>query len=381
MGYINQPWIGSDDVEMAAGRLRKMKKVLQDGGIVHVRGSMEGVSRYASIIQGPGEHEKTSIDGSVLAVSADMTTIMEGELHLDPLAAAIEKFHKLFVSRTGFVHEDIPTVFAFQFPSGAVSRRSSEASTNTKSDKPVSPLSHPGSSSGIKTFAPLADSPPSVQSRSIWSWISAPLRWFGWNFTRWSIIEDARHAPVIILLGKAWSWSLAVPYVQIPLGILTALWSIQALNVTWAGIWTNALTVVGRAAVWVFNIMDEFFDHSVYFRVIVGVVGFYLLIMCTVAVFLAVGRGFMWILKRLRFAWKLDVLSPTFACSPRGLKQSTLPTDCFDVIEPSLPPIHTSATPPPSELLTSSSSDVVDRLAGGLERRMSGETAGSLSAE
>ena len=82
-----------------------------------VRGSFGIVFRYANAIQGPDEHAKTTVDGALLSVSVDMSTIVDGELHLDPLASAIERHKKLFASRADFAHDVFPTVSAYQFPS------------------------------------------------------------------------------------------------------------------------------------------------------------------------------------------------------------------------------------------------------------------------
>ena len=110
-----QPWIGGEDVEMTAVSLRKAKRILNEGGIAYVRGSLGGIRRYASAKQGPEERERTSTEGAALSVAVDMSTIIDGELHLDPLAS-VEYRKKLFVTRSCLVRDEFPTVFAFQVP-------------------------------------------------------------------------------------------------------------------------------------------------------------------------------------------------------------------------------------------------------------------------
>ena len=138
---IQKPWIGDENVEMAALALRKFKKVLLNGGVVYVRGSLAGVTRYASVAQGPEDHEKTSADGCVLSVGIDLATIIEGGLRLGPLASRIEDMQKLFASRPGMRHEDLPTVFAFQFPTSSSLRpmSSSDSLPSDIIDSAVSP--------------------------------------------------------------------------------------------------------------------------------------------------------------------------------------------------------------------------------------------------
>ena len=143
------------------------------------------------------------------------------------------------------------------------------------------------------------------------------MTWFGGNYSWWQFLTDARHTPAVLALGKMWSWSLAVPYVQIPLGIITALWLIQVLNVTWSGIWANVFGVPGGAAHWIFTIVDDFFDHSVYFRIAFLAVGFYLLLVCVGAISLTTCRWLLWCVNRLCNAWSfkppVPLIPPPFS--------------------------------------------------------------------
>ena len=326
--HIQQPWIGGGDIEMTAVALRKVKRVLLDGGVVYLRGSLGGVERYASVIQGPGEHEKTSIEGTVLSVSIDLATIIEGELQLGPLASAIERSRKLFVSRAGLVHEEFPTVFAFQFPSPPLLRRagSSDSLPSGVIDSPAASVTHP--------------SPAATPVLTFWMKLLAPLYWLR-NYTWWGFVHDARHTPAVILIGKAWAWTWAIPYVQIPLGVLTSLWSIQVLNVTWSAVWSGVIIVAGGAATWIFTIVDDFFDHSVYFRLVCVIAGLYLFMMCAGAVGLTLVRGLMWSIKRLRRAWSFD--SPIQSVARDGPVVVPVVTKVVDggvsVIESQLPPL------------------------------------------
>ena len=96
--------------------LRKERKHLGDGGRLFVRTIMSGSTRYSVVKQGPGENERTTSSGAVFSVSVDLSTILPGELDLDPFASALEFHKRMFVSRTGASREVIPTVLVFQFP-------------------------------------------------------------------------------------------------------------------------------------------------------------------------------------------------------------------------------------------------------------------------
>ena len=195
-------------MEMAAADLRKVKRVLTEGGAIYVRGSLGDIARYDSIAQWPGEHERTSPEGTVLSVSIDSSSIIPGGMHLDPLASSIERYQKLFLSRTGYVHGKYHTVFAFQFP------LSSAGKSPSSLGQP-----QPDLSLGGRSVMPAQIEQSSAPSTSVsdWTWIASPIKWWHWDMSWCGFWQDARRTPVIFLLGKVWARSWDVPYVQFPL--------------------------------------------------------------------------------------------------------------------------------------------------------------------
>ena len=89
-----------------------------------------------------------------------------------------------------------------------------------------------------------------------------------WNFELPLFFYDARHTPVILALCKLWSWAWTCPVLQTPLGLITSLWLISVLNITWESVWNNTSTFVAEVAYWGFRILDDFFGQSQFSRVI-----------------------------------------------------------------------------------------------------------------
>ena len=181
---------------MSAMAMRKVNRVLTEGGTMYVRGSMGDIKRYASIAQGPGERERTSPEGTVLSASIDSSSIIPGELHLDPLASAIERHQKLFVSRTGYVHGTYHNVFSFQFPMSSPGKSASSID-QPQSDRPL------GGTSTVP--AQLEQSPDPSTSVYDWSWIVSSIKWWSWYMSWWDLLQDARRTPVILFWGECGS--------------------------------------------------------------------------------------------------------------------------------------------------------------------------------
>ena len=299
--YIGSSWIGDPDVEMTAPLLRKAKKLLTEGGAVHVRGSIDSIKRYATILQGPSEHEKTTAEGAVLSATIDPSTILPGELHLDPFASRIDRYKKLFVSRTGFVHEKFPTAFAFQFAQSRSSRASSVVDSISSA-----------ASDGVSVSANLSQPTVVVDNvpPSTWSWALSVLKRWSNGFTWFGFLRDARHTPVIIVLGNMWKWAWAVPYVQLPLGVVTALWLLSVCNVTWNDLWTGAGAVIVNTVMWIFTLADEFFDHSSYFRGFCFVVLLYAGSMLVGAASIGLWNCIRWSVKKLCSFWTFLPIEP-----------------------------------------------------------------------
>ena len=97
-----------------------------------------------------------------------------------------------------------------------------------------------------------------------------------WNFEWPLFFYDARRAPVILALGKLWSCDWTCPFVQIPLGLITRLWLISVLNITWESVWNNTSTFATEVAYWGFRILDDIFGQSQFSRAIFFVVVLYL---------------------------------------------------------------------------------------------------------
>ena len=156
------------------------------------------------------------------------------------------------------MRETYPTVFAFQPPQAWSGKSSSSI------ERPQSDFALGGPS--LVAHSPEQSSAPST-SVSTWAWIVSSTKWWSQNMPRWGLLQDARRTPVIFLLGKFRTRSLAVPYVQFPLGCVTALWLIRALNVTWSAVWSGASSAIISTSSWTFHLFGDFFDHSVYFRI------------------------------------------------------------------------------------------------------------------
>ena len=158
-----------------------------------MRGSIGGIKRYASIAQGPEEHGVTSTEGTALSASIDSSSIFLGELQMGPLASAIERRRKLFVSLPVLAHGAYPTAFAFQFPQSQVSRSPSQ----------IEP-SQSDSSLGDSSASPATGwlSAPLSTSISTRSWVLSTFKWWNWDFTWWDFMRDAQHTPAITVMGK-----------------------------------------------------------------------------------------------------------------------------------------------------------------------------------
>ena len=174
-------------------------------------------------------------------------------------------------------------------------------------------------------FTPSIDSSPSGslardQGVSFWRhWLSAPLLWIPWNYTWWAFLNDARHGPAIIMLGHAWTWSWAIPYIQFPLGFATGLWLIKVLNVTWSSMWASVGYLVGGAATCLFTALGDFSDQSVYFRLFCIVIGLYVMLMFVGACGLTLFRGILRSIQRMCKAWPFEaptLSSPSHASVP-----------------------------------------------------------------
>ena len=91
-----------------------------------------------------------------------------------------------------------------------------------------------------------------------WIWDSSGV--MIWNIKWTSFLYDARRTPMILAIGKIWSW--AFPIVEIPLWLFAGLRLIRVLNITWGSVWKSSTALVAELACRAFKIMDDFLDHS-----------------------------------------------------------------------------------------------------------------------
>ena len=76
---------------------------------------------------------------------------------------------------------------------------------------------------------------------------------YGW-------IEDALHAPVLILLGEGWAFAIANPGLQIPMILITTVRIIRAFNITFSPIVNVTLDSVITLGRWAASAADDFFE-------------------------------------------------------------------------------------------------------------------------
>ena len=284
-GYLQNPWIGLDS-EVTVYTLRKVRNHLNDGGKLYIRTIMSDVTRYSVVLQGPFEHEKQPL----LALSFLWKWIYLPFYLVNWVWILLQLRFKIIrgFSLVGLVHSAMFSQL-FWGPSSL--------SLMQLCHPPpgwvllfllqcfVPPVVLPRSE---VTSLPSSSISPRDASRDVgfFNWtnaVSAPFYWLWnvidlrfWNY-EWSLFfYDARHTPVILALGKLWSWSRTCPFVHIPLGLVAGLWLIIVLNITCESVWISTSTVISEVGCWVFRILDEFFWRSQVFRVLFFVISLYL---------------------------------------------------------------------------------------------------------
>ena len=134
-------------------------------------------------------------------------------------------------------------------------------------------------------------------------------------YRRWSrnlsvtaFLRNARHKPAILVLGKLRSWSWRCPYLQIPLGMITSVWLLRALNITWWPLWTYARSMDASGAWLVFSLLRDFLDNSTTFRIICAFLRLYIIVLCIGGIGFSFPKAARWSLRRLFKNW-------SFACA------------------------------------------------------------------
>ena len=219
---------------------------------MYVRGPIQEVQRDATLAQCPDEHERPTADGALLSVAIDLASILPGELSLDLMASAVEHRKKLFVIRAGIVRGCLPTVRSFQFPI-----LDDGDTTSVRSVGSFSPPMHPPMPNLSDVSAkPLADVPTpalSIFAVAPLSSVSDLIRLWSRNVSLITFIHNARHTPVILVLGKLWSWPWRCQYLNIPLGLIADVWLFHALNIAWWSIWSNVRSMASGGVWMVFR--------------------------------------------------------------------------------------------------------------------------------
>ena len=310
--YILDPWIG-DELEMSVYSLRKARKHLGGGCRLFVRTSLRGVTRYAVVEQGLGEHDRTTPVGAVMSVSADLSTILPGELHLDPFASSLDFHKRMFISRTCVFRDVSPTVLAFQFPPSfhLPEGDASQVSEIPQQDSPLVSsqvfVSSPSGANAHPSALPVDSVPSALNVPSpftLFYWPGVILPPFHWmvnlaqthilNRNWYDTLYDTRHTPAVLAFGKAWSLDWSFPYLSLPLSLVAGLWLIKVLNITLGSLWTSISSVVIEAGIWVFETFDNFFGRSIFFHVGLMICLFYLLVMLVGGLVYGTYNAFSW---------------------------------------------------------------------------------------
>ena len=97
---------------------------------------------------------------------------------------------------------------------------------------------------------------------------------------------------MILALGKTWSWVRACPLVHLPLGLFTGLWLIRVLNTPWGSVRNGSAALAIELAWRPFRILDDFFDRSKVFHIVLAFLILYLTSMCLGESFLVSLRRF-----------------------------------------------------------------------------------------
>ena len=285
VSMLTKDWAG-DGIEMTAPVLRRIKAHLEKGEDIRIRAAVDGVTRYARVSQGKEDHERTGPEGAILSVVvADSVT--EEEKKMNPLIQLVQQHESIFVSRTGSVHSSLPTVTAVLLidPDGGKNDLMLPQPEDISSLSTPADIAVPQSVVAINSST-VDNKPLEVDSSLSSRWI---LVWKDWAAWLYSWVEDARHAPVLVVLGKGLIATASNPLLHIPMVLISGIWLIQALNLTFSSIVTvtmDSAVVVGK---WLVLAIDDFFEGHPIARFIMVVVGLYLGMVLTSAVCYFIG--------------------------------------------------------------------------------------------
>ena len=98
-------------------------------------------------------------------------------------------------------------------------------------------------------------------------WENSPSRLYRW-------IEDARHAPALIILGKGRTFDCDNPILQIPMTLISAVWIIQAFNITLSSLMKVTFGASFSTVRRVMLDFDDFFRRRPYSAVPLGSRGY-----------------------------------------------------------------------------------------------------------
>ena len=259
----NRDWIGgAGGIEMTANALRRVKIHLEKGEDIRIRSIIDGVTRFARVSQGKEDHGRTGPDGLILSVVRSKT-VTEEERVLNPLIQLIDLHGAVFVSRSGAFHDSLPTAQAIFL-------------MDSSGDQNDLMLPQPDAELSVSP-PPVIHQPIVLEEKSMdsylpsFNWTSLKLSWQSWAFWLYGWIEDARHAPVLILLGKGWTIAISNPILQIPMILISVGWAIQALNLTFSGLVKVTMESAGAVLKWIAVVVDDFFEGSPLARIVMGI--------------------------------------------------------------------------------------------------------------
>ena len=193
----------------------------------------------------------TGTDGWILSVIVS-GTVSDDEWILNPLIQLAHPRKKIFVIRSGVARDSLPTVSVVFLivAEGSLSDlmipRSGEPRL-ADAENPVRPLE------SVEFGAVSFYTPP-------FNWVLALAYWENWAQWSYGWIEDARHAPVLILLGKGWAFAIANPGLEIPMILITTVWIIRAFNIAFSPITNVTLDSAITLGRWAAPAADDFFE-------------------------------------------------------------------------------------------------------------------------